>query len=114
MSRVLTLEKVKEIDDCQEAIKAFETRYGNQVVITEEFAASDAACLDWDWLSLKLLSPEGRAAYKAVAVIAWESYSYILEYPRFKYRDSCDSAMELVLQIKARAFAREYIKETPE
>lgn len=84
MSRTITAEQLRQKGACPDQVCEFERRFGESVVVTEEFCESAASVFDFDWAAHHFLS------FAALA----------------KYERVCE-------RVRARTFAQLFLTETP-
>lgn len=63
MSKLLKLSQLESRGACQEQRRLFQTKFNQQIELTEELCVEHADEFDWDWAACRLLSVSGFQAY---------------------------------------------------
>ncbi len=82
----LTLQRLVELDACEEQRTPFAEHFGKEVHVTERLCEKFAGVFYWDWAAQNLLIALARDEYRRAVVPALDEYIRVCESAMTEYR----------------------------
>ncbi len=105
----LTLQRLVELDACEEQREIFAEMFGTEVEVTEELCAKVANTFDWNWAVKNLLDAAAHAEYERTVNSAYAEYTRAIKSAYVEYTRTIAPASAEYERVRASARA-EYMR----